>query len=366
MTQADTSHGARSGFLLALLLVGCLLLSPLFLLLVSQGGCGSSSLDGPITPPSPGALSAGQMVRWFETQGDSANASAGIVGNLEQESQLNPAEGGGGLAQWKPGRYGQMVTYAASVGLSPTSDQGQLTYLQYDLRTDYSSLLARMDTAPGPGTAAEMFETTYELCQGVVGYMDVIPGSRCEDANRKRFAVIALAQAGRSSTTTVPVSLAVLGDGCAQAAAFGSGKDAIPSPPWVQERDDMGVDAGRDRAVVSGALRDAAVDVVPLRPGAGRDGGRRPVLVRRRADHPDDGDDRHHVRAGSTRGALRRVRNGDRDRLGFTDFRATDIGCADGRHGSREPSTRVAHPMGREFQAVVSDAPLLDRHLTLT
>ena len=128
MTQADTSPGARCGFLLALLLVGCLLLSPLFLLLVSQGGCGSSSLDGPITPPSPGALSAGQMVRWFETQGDSANASAGIVGNLEQESQLNPAEGGGGLAQWKPGRYGQMVTYAASVGLSPTSDQGQLTY----------------------------------------------------------------------------------------------------------------------------------------------------------------------------------------------------------------------------------------------
>ena len=268
MTQADTSHGARSGFLLALLLVGCLLLSPLFLLLVSQGGCGSSSLDGPITPPSPGALSAGQMVRWFETQGDSANASAGIVGNLEQESQLNPAEWGGGLAQWKPGWYDQMVTYAASVGLSPTSDQGQLTYLQYDLRTDYSSLLARMDTAPGPGTAAEMFETTYELCQGVVGYMDVIPGSRCEDANRKRFAVIALAQAGRSSTTTVPVSLAVLGDGCAQAAAFGSGKDAIPSPPWVQERDDMGVDATApvDSPIYAPAAS-TLVEIVPWFPG---------------------------------------------------------------------------------------------------
>ena len=122
------------------------------------------------------------MVRWFESQGDSANASAGIVGNLEQESQLNPAQAGGGLAQWTPAWYGQMVAYAASVGLSPTSDQGQLAYLQYDLRTSYSSLLARMDTAPDPGTAAEMFETTYEQCQGVVGYMDVIPGSLCEDA----------------------------------------------------------------------------------------------------------------------------------------------------------------------------------------
>ena len=243
MTQTDATPGLRYGFLLAVVLAGCLLLSPLFLSLMSQAGCGTTSLAGPIAPPPPGGLSAGQMVRWFESQGDSANASAGIVGNLEQESQLNPAETGGGLAQWKPAWYGQMVAYAASVGLSPTSDQGQLVYLQYDLRTSYSSLLSSMDTAPDPGTAAEMFETTYELCQGVVGYMDVIPGSLCEDANRKLYAAMALAQAGGSSATTVPVSLAVLGGGCAQAAGSGSGRDPIPSPPWVQERDDMGVDA---------------------------------------------------------------------------------------------------------------------------
>lgn len=242
MTQTEASPALRNALLLALLLVGCLLLSPLFLLLISQGGCSTSSLGGSVTPPPPGELSAGQMVRWFESQGDSANASAGIVGNLEQESQLNPAEGGGGLAQWNPAWYGQMAAYAASAGLSPASDQGQLAYLQYDLRTSYSSLLSSMDTAPEPGTAAEMFETTYERCQGVVGYMDVIPGSLCEDGNRKLYAVMALAQAGGSSATTVPVSLAVLGDGCAQAARFGSGKDPIPSPPWVQERDDMGVD----------------------------------------------------------------------------------------------------------------------------
>jgi hypothetical protein len=268
MTQADTSPGLRHGFLLALLLVGCLLLSPLFLLLVSQGGCSGSSLEGPITPPPPGDLSAGQMVRWFESQGDSANASAGIVGNLEQESQLNPAEAGGGLAQWKPTRYGQMAAYAASVGLSPTSDQGQLTYLQYDLRTSYSSVLARMDTAPDPGTSAEMFETTYELCQGVAGYMEVIAGSLCEDGNRKRYAVIALAQADGSSASSVPVSLAVLGGGCAQAAGLGSGKDPIPSPPWVQERDDMGVDASAPvGSPIYAPAASTLVDVVPWFPG---------------------------------------------------------------------------------------------------
>lgn len=244
MSRAGVTPGLRYALLLALLPVGCLLLSPLFLLLVSQGGCGTSSLEGPLTPPPAGQLSAGQMVRWFQSQGDSANASAGIVGNLQQESQLNPGEAGGGLAQWNPGWYGQMVAYSASVGLSPASDQGQLAYLQYDLRTSYRTLLARMDTAADPGTAAEMFETTYERCQGVVGYMDVIPGSLCEDSNRKLYAVMALAQAGGTSTTTVPVSLAVVGGGCAQAAAgLGPGRDPIPSPPWVQERDDMGVDA---------------------------------------------------------------------------------------------------------------------------
>jgi len=268
MTQAEGTPGLRYGLLLGLLAVGCLLLSPLFLLLVGEGECGSSSLAGPVVPPPPGGLSAGQMVRWLESQGDSANASAGIVGNLEQESQLNPTDAGGGLAQWKPGRYGQMVAYTASVGLSPTSDQGQLVFLQYDLRTSYNSLLSRMDTAPDPGAAAEMFETTYELCQGVVGYMDVIAGSRCEDANRKLYAVRALAEAGGVSATTGAVSLAVLGDGCAQAAGFGSGKDPIPSPPWEQGRDDMGVDASAPiGAPIKAPAGSTLVEVLPWFPG---------------------------------------------------------------------------------------------------
>lgn len=263
MTQ-EANHGLKYALLLALLLVGCLLLSPLFLLLVSEGGCGGPSL-GPVTPPPPGELSAGQMVRWFQSQGDSANASAGIVGNLEQESQLNPAESGGGLAQWNRARYGQMVVYAASVGLTPASDQGQLAYLQYDLRTSYSGLLSRMDTAPDPGTAAAMFETTYELCQGVAGYMQVIPGSLCEDGNRRLYAVMALAESGGGSPTTVPVSLAVVGGGgCAEAAALGSGRDPIPSPPWMQGRDDMGVDASaRVESPIYAPAASTLVEVVP-------------------------------------------------------------------------------------------------------
>ncbi len=198
MTQAEGTPGLRYGLLLALLVVGCLLLSPLFLLLVGEGGCGSSSLAGPSR-----SAAAGRPV------GGSDGAVVGVAGGLGQrfgrdrgqpragKPVCNPTDAGGGLAQWKPGRYGQMVAYTASVGLSPTSDQGQLVFLQYDLRTSYSSLLSRMDTAPDLGAAAEMFETTYELCQGVVGYMDVIAGSLCEDANRKLYAVPRARRGGR-------------------------------------------------------------------------------------------------------------------------------------------------------------------------
>jgi Phage tail lysozyme len=261
---AEQNNGLRYALLLALLFFGCLLLSPLLLLLVTQAGCSTPAAQGPTTPPPAGQLSAAQIVRWFESQGDSANASAGIVGNLEQESGLNPTEGGGGLAQWNPGWYAQMAAYATSHGLSPTSDQGQLAYLQYDLRTSYSGLLAKMDTAPDPGTAAEMFETTYELCSGVVGYMQVIPGSLCENPNRERYAVLALAQAGGSAAgTSVPISVAVV-SGCALAAGLGSGRDPIPSPPWAQERDDMGVDASAPvGAPVYAPAASTLVEVLP-------------------------------------------------------------------------------------------------------
>ena len=112
-----------------------------------------------------------------------------------------------------------------------------------------------------------MFETTYELCRGVVGYMQVIPGSACDDTNRKLYAVMALAQAG-SAATTVPVSLAVLGGGCARAAAFGSGKDPIPSPPWVQERDDMGVDASAPvGSPIYAPASSTLVEILPWFPG---------------------------------------------------------------------------------------------------
>ena len=206
-------------------------------LVVNQAGaaCAPSTSVG---TPAATTQTAGQIVAYFEGQGLSANAAAGVTGNLQQESGLNPADPGGGLAQWTGGWFTAMSAYASSQGLTPSGIQGQLEYIVYDLRTNAESfyanspnLLQAMNAAPDPATAAEMFETGYESCSGVTGWMSVTPGSLCNDPARKAYAVAALAAAGGS----VPVSLG----GCVQAS--GSGSDPIPG--FTPGRDDMGVDA---------------------------------------------------------------------------------------------------------------------------
>jgi hypothetical protein len=227
------------------------------LLAGSQSACsptGSTSLPA---PPA-GQLSGGQMVAYLRSAGESANAAAGIVGNLQQESGLNPTEsdggGGGGLAQWNAswyhvrGSHGELSldAFARSHGLPSSSDGAQLAYLAYDLKTAYPSLLAKLNTAPDPATAATMFETGYEICSGVSGFMRVTPGSLCMDQNRRAFAVAAFSQAPGTisvgGSSAVPAAYAV-GGGCAANASFVGGQGLDPIPGFTPGRDDMGVDA---------------------------------------------------------------------------------------------------------------------------
>ncbi len=168
----------------------------------SSQNCDTSTPSSPTAPPE-GTESEGQVVRYLEPQGFSPFAAAGIVGNLEQESTLNPAESGGGLAQWNPGWYGEMSAWATGHGLSPTSMAGQLEYLVYDLHASYPRLVSELDSATSPQQAATMFETTYELCSGYITYMVVSPGSLCMDSNRRQYALQALTAAGGRSTTVL-------------------------------------------------------------------------------------------------------------------------------------------------------------------
>jgi hypothetical protein len=194
--------------------------------------------------------------------------------------------------------------------------------------------------------------------------------------------VLALAQAGGSSATTVPVSLAVLGSGCAQAAGLRSGKDPIPSPPWVQERDDMGVDASAP--VGSPIYAPAASTLVEIVPWFEGPCGMQPFMLfhfTQQEPGTEDGDQYWYVAEqitpatqtiGTTfaRGqpVARFAACGTGIEIGWGSPSASQgtLAAQMGDGGRREPGTRLAHPVGGELQAVVSDARLVDRHLTLT
>ncbi len=191
------------------------------------GGGGGGGGGGPLPAPPPGDLSGGQMVRYFVQAGDSPNAAAGIVGNLVQESSLQPTSsdrnGGGGLAQWNSSWYHSvgpqgtlaLDAFAAAHHVAPDSDQAQLAFIAYDLNTGDSFYLAppqgtlqsNLQSAPDPATAATMFETGYEGCSGVTGWMQVIPGSLCDDSKRRNFAQEALQQAHLNSRTAGPTGI---------------------------------------------------------------------------------------------------------------------------------------------------------------
>jgi hypothetical protein len=189
---------------------------------ISGGSAIASSCDtsvlagGPLPTPPAGQLNAGQIVRYFVQAGESANAAAGITGNLIQESgDLDPnvsdRNGGGGLAQWNltwyhaegPDGTQSLDAFAAAHHLAANTDQAQLAFIVYDLRTGDAfykpppsgTLQSNLLSAQDPETAATMFETGYEGCSGVTGWMAVIAGSLCDDAKRRNFAHEALQQA---------------------------------------------------------------------------------------------------------------------------------------------------------------------------
>ena len=102
-----------------------------------------------------------------------------------------------------------MAAYATAHGHAPDSDAGQLQYLVYNLHTAYPGLVAKLNAALDPATAATMFETSYEKCSGVTGYMQVTPGSLCMDDHRRAYALAALHQAGTnlsSQAAAIPVA----------------------------------------------------------------------------------------------------------------------------------------------------------------
>ncbi len=221
-----------------------LALAIVILATVALFGGGGSCPSG-VNVPSQATHTPGEVVRYLESQGFGPFAAAGVTGNLMQESTpaINPLEAGGGIAQWLGSRYTAMVSWVTAQGLDPNSLQGQLAFLAYDVRVNYTALLAEMNTAPDPGTATSDFESVYEVCQGVLGPTMILRGSLCNDPARRAYAVQALAAAG---STTVPVSLSLGGAAACAATPLANGAGYVNpyagDPTAHANRIDMGDD----------------------------------------------------------------------------------------------------------------------------
>lgn len=105
--------------------------------------------------------------KFFIEQGLAPHIATGIVGNLYQESKLNPGvkdgdkRGGfGGIAQWDPKRSKTMINWAQSHSLDPYELDTQLNFVLYEAKQRGD--LKKINKAKTPQEAAMLFGKLYE------------------------------------------------------------------------------------------------------------------------------------------------------------------------------------------------------------
>ena len=172
-------------------------LAPLLLVTACVSELDQDPDPEPPIPMSEAALAnnAKTAFNFFVSKGLSKVQAAGIIGNLMQESSVNPNAvefGGGpgrGIAQWSVGgrwdtSHDDNVTwYANAHGLNRWALTTQLDFVWFELTTDgygYSTLKSAT-TVAGAVTA---FQDKYEIC------------GTCDQTNRIKYANEALADYG--------------------------------------------------------------------------------------------------------------------------------------------------------------------------
>lgn len=90
-------------------------------------------------------------------------AAAGVMGNMSQESSMNPGEAGGGLMQWINGRWNALVSYAKSHGLDPNGEKAQVGYFFQELNAGNEGITkSGLNSQPSAAAAADYVSNQYE------------------------------------------------------------------------------------------------------------------------------------------------------------------------------------------------------------
>jgi cell wall-associated NlpC family hydrolase len=90
-------------------------------------------------------------------------AASGVLGNMAQESQLNPAEEGGGLCQWINDRWSNLVAYANQNNNEDVNALStQLGFFLQELRSGQHGSISELNSQSTPALAAVYFERAFE------------------------------------------------------------------------------------------------------------------------------------------------------------------------------------------------------------
>jgi len=180
--------------LLARLLVSFVILSaPL-----AAGGCSGGDAASPDDNATADALSSASgrtAFKFFVGKGLSEIQAAAIVGNLQQESGVDPrsVQPGGpgrGIAQWSTGdrwnakSHDNVLWYAAQQGESSSSLELQLEFTWYELESFDHYGLSALKSASTISSAVNVFQRDFEAC------------GTCNASARVRYANAALAAYG--------------------------------------------------------------------------------------------------------------------------------------------------------------------------
>ena len=168
-------------------------------------GCAAPTSDEVDGTESSGALTSGEKTAYefFVAKGLKNYQSAGIIGNLIQESNVNPdsAQYGGpgrGIAQWSEGgRWNadgrdNAEWYASTQHASVDSLNLQLEFVWYELTTFSGYGLAELRAAGNVGEATIAFQDRFEGC------------GECRESQRIDYAQQVLTEYGKETGGTPP------------------------------------------------------------------------------------------------------------------------------------------------------------------
>lgn len=149
-----------------------------------ESGTGSPSIGDFSTEPQTKAYTPAQAkatgekltTNLMKDLGLTREQAAGIVGNIQAESDLNPGinqggkfgppgSGGAGFGwvQWSGPRRDHYVQFAKEKGLDPRSEAANYAFLLHELRGPYKSVLDQVRNARSASQSAEIIFHQYEM-----------------------------------------------------------------------------------------------------------------------------------------------------------------------------------------------------------